>query len=97
MKRKITLGIITTLICIFGSLFIQHYSGNWYQQPLAKIQRIEIKDNQQLIQAIGVNGASKGKEIALVSPYQENEIESVHFKKGNQVFYQGNKVMEKKA
>lgn len=96
MQRKITLGIITTLICIFGSLFIQHYSGNWYQQPLAKIQRIEIKDNQQLIQAIGVNGAAKGKEIALVSPYQENEIESVHLKKGNQVFYQGNEVVEKK-
>ncbi|WP_414841664.1 YibE/F family protein [Enterococcus saccharolyticus] len=96
MKQKIILGIVATILCVFSSLLIQTYSGQWYHQPLAKIQSVEIKDSQQQITAIGINGEKKGQQMQLVAPYQENEIESVHLVKGNQVFYQGKDVVEKK-
>lgn len=96
MKRKLYLAIFALIGSLLVSLFIQNYSGILYKEPLAKIENIRIKEKVQIIEARKINGEDKGKRIELTSPYQENEIEHIHLKVGQQVFYQNKEVIEKK-
>ena len=96
MRKKIIVTLFALIICILCSIGIQKGSGRWYSEPLAKVEQVKIQEDQQIVRAIQVNGPKKGQEIQLTSSYQKNEIESVHLKRGNQVFYRDGVVTEKK-
>lgn len=96
MSKKTVGGIICFVFCVIVSFGIQLASGPLYNQPLAKINQVEVKDHQQEIQATKVNGKDKGTDVFLTAAYRKNELDTSHFSKGEQVFYSQEKIEEKK-
>ncbi|GMA54542.1 hypothetical protein GCM10025857_58990 [Alicyclobacillus contaminans] len=65
MSKKAISAIICFVFCVLISFGIQLTSGTLYSQPLAKIDQIEINDQQQDIQATQMNGQDKGSRFIL--------------------------------
>src|SRR5699024_12088123 len=85
-----------SLFCLWVRWGIQKFSTTLYTIPIAKVEQVEIKGNEQQIQAVVKNGENKGEQVSLTSSYRENEIDSVKLQKGDKVFFQNRKVVEKK-
>lgn len=96
MKRKYGVILLLSIFCLLVGWGIQKFSATFYTIPIAKVEQVEIKGNEQQIQAVVKNGENKGEQVSLTSSYRENEIDSVKLQKGDQVFFQKRKVVEKK-
>ncbi len=97
MNKKLVSGIVFFFFCVIVSFGIQLKSSTLYNQAVAKIDQVEISNNQQEISATKMNGKDKGDTVHLTADYRKNELDTVDYSKGEQVFYSHNKVDEKKA
>lgn len=96
MRQKLIISISGFILIVITSLGIQFNSASLYPNSIAKINRVTIEENSQKIEATVLNGEEQGEKRFFIAPYQENEAESIHFKVGNQVFFNEDEVLEKK-
>lgn len=96
MSKKAMSAIICFVFCVLISFGIQLTSGTLYSQPLAKIDQVEINNQQQDIQATKINGEDRGESVHLTANYRANELDATHFSEGEQVFYSQGQAEEKK-
>lgn len=96
MSKKTISVIICFVFCVLVSFGVQLASGPLYNQPLAKIDQVEVNNNQQDIQATKINGEDKGEVVHLTANYRSNELDTTNFSEGEQVFYSHGKAEEKK-
>lgn len=97
MNKKVISAVIFFIFCVIVSFGIQLKSSSLYNQAVAKIDQVEINNNQQEISATKMNGEDKGDTVYLTADYRKNELDTVDYSKGEQVFYSDNKVDEKKT
>ncbi|GEQ37252.1 YibE/F family protein [Tetragenococcus halophilus] len=96
MNKKVISGVVFFIFCVIVSFAIQLKSSTLYNQAVAKIDQVEISNHQQEISATKMNGKDKGDIVHLTADYRKNELDTIDYSKGEQVFYSHNKVDEKK-
>ncbi|MDN5811225.1 MAG: YibE/F family protein, partial [Tetragenococcus koreensis] len=96
MNKKVISGVVFFIFCVIVSFAIQLKSSTLYNQAVAKIDQVEISNHQQEISATKMNGKDKGDTVHLTADYRKNELDTIDYSKGEQVFYSHNKVDEKK-
>ncbi|WP_240481505.1 hypothetical protein [Tetragenococcus halophilus] len=97
MNKKVISGVVFFYFLCHRKFAIQLKSSTLYNQAVAKIDQVEISNHQQEISATKMNGKDKGDIVHLTADYRKNELDTIDYSKGEQVFYSHNKVDEKKT
>lgn len=86
--KKFKLFRCGALFCALLGLgfLIQRYSAPFYQEPILKIQQVVIREDEQLVTGVLLNGADKGRHVQAVSEYLVNQATHTPHQVGDQVF-----------
>ncbi|WP_078378776.1 YibE/F family protein [Sutcliffiella halmapala] len=91
---------IVLAICIVSSIVFVYNNYSFYDQPIAKIQEVELKDSKETIDMYGnedrlytqnivaqvMNGEDKGRLITFTNEYSKSGAYDQPFKVGQEIF-----------